>query len=237
MKNINPQNRLAFTLIELLTVIAIIGILASILIPVVGRVRDSAKASVCLSNLRQVGLAAMVYALDNNDKLPDAGAGQDPQWARTLSAYISLPVTQSASIFVCPGALLPVEESSNPNDVVVTYGMHAGLMPRGQPAVALGQIERPTEVILAADMCQDPNNRGWTPNSIEQPSVFVSQSGGRGGSIDLDAFISTATDHDNGNNAWMRYRHNGSVNVVRADGSAASFKKGTVRNRHVIFGE
>jgi prepilin-type N-terminal cleavage/methylation domain-containing protein/prepilin-type processing-associated H-X9-DG protein len=237
MKTANPHRPSAFTLIELLTVIAIIGILASILIPVVGRVRDSAKASVCLSNLRQVGLAAMVYALDNKDQLPDAGAGQDPEWARTLAAYMSVPVTQRASIFVCPGTTIPVEESSNPNDVVVTYGMHAGLMPRGQRAVSLGQIERPSEVILAADMCQDPNNRGWTPNSIEQPSIFVSQSGGRGGSVDLDAFISTATDNDNGNNPWMRYRHNGSVNVVRADGSAGSLKKGEVRNRHVIFGE
>lgn len=237
MKTTPPHRSYGFTLIELLTVIAIIGILASILIPVVGAVRDSAKASVCLSNLRQIGLAATIYALDNDDQLPNAGSGDDPEWTRTLAAYMSIPPTQVASIFVCPGTLIPVEESSNPNEVVLTYGMHAGLMPRGQPAVKLGAIERPTEVILAADMCQDPNNRGWSPNSIEQPSVFVSQSGGRAGPADLDAFISTATDNDTGSNRWMRYRHKDRVNVVRTDGSAASFLKGTVRNRHVIFAE
>ncbi|TVR52857.1 MAG: DUF1559 domain-containing protein [Puniceicoccaceae bacterium] len=237
MKSSHTQPRAGFTLIELLTVIAIIGILAAILIPVVSSVRESARSAVCLSNLRQVGLATLAYALENNDRLPDAGTGEDPTWARTLTQYISVTHTQRASIFVCPGVKIPVQESPNPNDVVLTYGMHAGLMPRGQPAVKLGEIARPTEVILAADMCQDPNNRGWTPNSIEQPSIFVSQSGGRGGTIDLDAPISTAVDHDNGNNRWMRYRHNERVNVVNADGSATSHAKGRVLNRHVIFVE
>ncbi len=233
----STRSRSGFTLIELLTVIAIIGILASILIPVVSSVRDTARAAACLSNLRQIGLATVAYALDNDERLPNAGAGQDPEWVRSLSEYLTVPHTRIASIFVCPGVKIPVEESPNPNDVVLTYGMHAGLMPRGERAVSLAQIRRPSDVILAADMCQDPNNRGWTPNSIEQPSVFVSQSGGRGGSVDLDAFISTAVDNDNGNNPWMRYRHNDRVNVVKVDGSANSYAKGTVQNRQVIFVE
>lgn len=48
--------RQAFTLIELLTVIAIIGILAAIIIPTVGKVRDSAKKAQCVSNLKQIGM-------------------------------------------------------------------------------------------------------------------------------------------------------------------------------------
>ncbi|MDR1282498.1 MAG: DUF1559 domain-containing protein [Opitutaceae bacterium] len=55
----------AFTLVELLTVIAIIGILAAIIIPVVGKVRQSAKAATCLSNLRQMGVAIAAYRVDN----------------------------------------------------------------------------------------------------------------------------------------------------------------------------
>ncbi len=64
------QSRRAFTLIELLTVIAIIGILAAILIPVVGTVREQAKTGQCQSNLRQIGTAALLYSADNDDLLP-----------------------------------------------------------------------------------------------------------------------------------------------------------------------
>lgn len=55
----------AFTLIELLTVIAIIGILAAIIIPIVGKVRQAARATTCLSNLRQMGVAVAAYRADN----------------------------------------------------------------------------------------------------------------------------------------------------------------------------
>lgn len=55
----------AFTLIELLTVIAIIGILAAIMIPVVGKVRESAHRATCASNLRQLGVLVMNYAAQN----------------------------------------------------------------------------------------------------------------------------------------------------------------------------
>jgi prepilin-type processing-associated H-X9-DG protein len=94
-----------------------------------------------------------------------------------------------------------------------------------------------SEVILVADMCQDPTNKGWTPNSIEQPSIIVSQSGSRGASVALDDFISTATDDDTGNNKWMRYRHKGKVNVAMCDGHAVAMAKGTIKNRNVVFTE
>ena len=64
--------RAAFTLIELLTVIAIIGILAAIIIPVVGKVRNTAKTSLGLSNLRQIAVATLTYAGDNRNAFPHA---------------------------------------------------------------------------------------------------------------------------------------------------------------------
>lgn len=60
----------AFTLIELLTVIAIIGILAAILIPTVAKVRNAASKATVVSNFRQIGNAVLMFASDNKDRLP-----------------------------------------------------------------------------------------------------------------------------------------------------------------------
>jgi len=64
------RTRRGFTLIELLVVIAIIAILAAILFPVFARARAKARQSVCLSNLKQIGLAFYMYASDNDDCMP-----------------------------------------------------------------------------------------------------------------------------------------------------------------------
>jgi len=67
-----PGQRLlaAFTLLELLIVIAIIGVLASLLLPTFGRAKESARGTACLGNLHQTGIALQLYVQDNNNKLP-----------------------------------------------------------------------------------------------------------------------------------------------------------------------
>ena len=62
--------RRAFTLIEVMVVIAIIGLLVSLLLPALSVVRDEARKAICLSNLRTIGVGIHSYARDNDDRIP-----------------------------------------------------------------------------------------------------------------------------------------------------------------------
>lgn len=85
------SSRGAFTLIELLTVIAIIGILAAIIIPVVGKVRQSARQAQSQSNVKQIVQGLLTYANDNRGTLPYQGLGggfTQPLWPQIVSVYL-----------------------------------------------------------------------------------------------------------------------------------------------------
>ena len=71
MKNIATPRRRAFTLVEILVVLAIIGILAAILFPAFSRAQESARQTNCASNLQQIGLAVQQYYQDTR-RYPDS---------------------------------------------------------------------------------------------------------------------------------------------------------------------
>ena len=113
-----------FTLIELLIVIAIIAILASMLLPVLNQARDKAKQTKCVSNLKQCVTGALMYAGDYNDVLPAAtfqAAGAT--WTKRLGqlGYLPLGETGKSSVFVCP-AFAPFSYKNQDE----TYGYWTG---------------------------------------------------------------------------------------------------------------
>src|SRR5687768_5605786 len=98
----------AFTLVELLVVVAILGLLIALLLPVSSQAKRKAQTTKCISNLRQLGLATLMYAADNEERLTrlwvdvnGAGPRNPPSytWRKPLHDYL-----QSRDVQFCPGA-------------------------------------------------------------------------------------------------------------------------------------
>ena len=128
-----------FTLIELLVVVAIIGILASLLLPTLGKAREKAKIAVCTSNLKQIGTAVIMYLDDNDGYYPYTRSSSvtPHSWDDFLSSYDGRNLTDTQltsggwwgpAATNMPGGVnhgplyrCPLEDRTNGNGILRTY--------------------------------------------------------------------------------------------------------------------
>lgn len=119
----------AFTLIELLIVISIIVILAAILFPTFSRVRENARRTSCMNNMKQLGLGFLQYAQDYDERMPCGSQPFNPPplpsyrlgigWGGQIYAYVG-----SAALFKCPNDSFVPTSSSR---VTVSYGYNINI--------------------------------------------------------------------------------------------------------------
>lgn len=233
-----------FTLIELLVVIAIIAILAAILFPVFAQAREKARSASCLSNMKQLGTAIIMYVQDYDETFP---IGLDNDWHDSWAIGVQ-PYVKNEGILRCPSdgdkqldtwlqgwAGIAMSYGANGfigwNDIDKTWGMQGVITPMAQTWLtpmtrSIAGVSFPADTVLLAekhnaDMKRKDNGAGGTGN----PTDFY---GGVFAGVDWWDSFSPSLIPDGtraANAAWPKgpagavsTKHSGMSNILFCDG-------------------
>jgi prepilin-type N-terminal cleavage/methylation domain-containing protein/prepilin-type processing-associated H-X9-DG protein len=150
--------RVGFTLIELLVVIAIIAVLAALLLPALSRAKESARATQCLNQVRQLGLGARLYADENDDTFPrsqhSAFANGQLPWERSIAPQLGSSTMAWTNlltgIYHCPSDKRTTPWSYGLN-VYYELGPDDDYTGKPQTWRRSSQVPRPSATILFAE--------------------------------------------------------------------------------------
>jgi prepilin-type N-terminal cleavage/methylation domain-containing protein/prepilin-type processing-associated H-X9-DG protein len=209
-------SRAGFTLVELLVVIALITILAGVLLPVLGAIREKARQTTCLLQLRQIGQAHRLYLVDWDERFPDWHMPAPPRPApfgalRFWPEYFQ-PYLRSPAILRDPSAAgqtpPPVDGLWLADYALLTWGpggfgtQEAPYFRYPGPPLSLDEVVRPTETLGWMD--------GWTLTSWSYGKVIRHGEGMNVGFVDGHARWMTdgeywQTDTNGHGSYWLHY--------------------------------
>jgi prepilin-type N-terminal cleavage/methylation domain-containing protein/prepilin-type processing-associated H-X9-DG protein len=220
--------RRGFTLIELLVVIAIIAILAAILFPVFAQAREKARAISCLSNMKQMGTATMMYTQDYDEVMPPWNIGLLGSPAVLLGApfywdALILPYVKSGApnasqyggVWRCPSTRNPANlRTYGYSQVLMRGGWESSVVGTAYRAPAMAIIDAPAQTIFVSD--------SGSGGRLAPPWWYQSYTN-RGGTATVPPPPGTTA-----NNAWeWPDLHNEGANYVFCDGHAKWMRDAT----------
>ena len=219
------MTRRAFTLIELLVVIAIISILAAILFPVFAKAREKARQASCTSNEKQIGLAMLQYAQDNDEVLTRSFYGSATADSDMVANYKWMdavyPYVKNQQVFTCPSDTSSLPYIFRTGENYGSYGLNGAY---GNAGDSQTPPRSSAAYNITLSMLAVPATTVWVTDNNNAPTL--TNTGGSQGFLPAGRPISRMRDTQSHINSTVTprqlnnisERHTGHVNVLYCDG-------------------